>query len=298
MQLKSLEIFVAVVECGSFSLAAEKLFTVQSNITNHIKKLETELACELLHRNPPIRATRAGQQLLHYARQMLTLHQQVRQQFRGDEINWDTPLQIGSMQTTAAVRLPEFFHALLDQYPKMSFHLHTAPTRDLINMINNAQLDCAFIANDQPLDLFYSLHLWTEQLVLLAPLNVENPLDRNYLLQQRFIGFRQGCSYRRSIELFLQHYQLPASQIVEMGSLDGITSCVSLGMGLAILPASYVAQSYYRTQVQQIVLDLPFAQSNTYLIAHRPETWSAHLKRFIEVLQQQVVQIKTPEISG
>ena len=43
MLLKSLEFFLAVAESGSFSLAAQKMYTVQSNITSHVKKLEEEL---------------------------------------------------------------------------------------------------------------------------------------------------------------------------------------------------------------------------------------------------------------
>jgi len=50
MQIKSLEIFMRVVKLGSFSEAAKALHTVQSNVTSHIKKLETELKVELLHR--------------------------------------------------------------------------------------------------------------------------------------------------------------------------------------------------------------------------------------------------------
>ncbi|RPE31601.1 regulatory helix-turn-helix LysR family protein [Acinetobacter sp. BIGb0102] len=74
MQIKSLEMFMAVVKLGSFSEAAKRLHTVQSNVTSHIKKLETELKVELLHRQNPIQPTRAGIQLYGYAEKMLDLH--------------------------------------------------------------------------------------------------------------------------------------------------------------------------------------------------------------------------------
>lgn len=51
MLLKSLEFFLAVAESGSFSLAAQKMCTVQSNITSHVKKLEEELGVILLNRH-------------------------------------------------------------------------------------------------------------------------------------------------------------------------------------------------------------------------------------------------------
>ena len=50
MQLKSLRLFMAVAETGSFVAAAKRLHTVQSNVTTHIKKLEEELGVQLFHR--------------------------------------------------------------------------------------------------------------------------------------------------------------------------------------------------------------------------------------------------------
>ena len=67
MLIRSLEIFRAVVDTGSFSAAAERLHTVQSNVTAHIKKLETELDARLLERRTPVVPTPAGRQLLSYA---------------------------------------------------------------------------------------------------------------------------------------------------------------------------------------------------------------------------------------
>ena len=62
MLIRSLEIFRAVVDTGSFSAAAERLHTVQSNVTAHIKKLETELDARLLERRTPVVPTPAGRQ--------------------------------------------------------------------------------------------------------------------------------------------------------------------------------------------------------------------------------------------
>lgn len=284
VQLKSLEIFVAVIECQSFSLAAEKLCTVQSNITSHIKKLENELGCELLFRHAPIRVTSAGEQLKHYAVQILKLHHEARHCLQQGKVDSNLPLRIGSMQTTAAVRLPELFQQLLHHEPQLPFHLHTDASRALMDQVYTGELDCAFIAHHKPLDGFFNLQIWSEQLVLVSALSIENPLDTHFLLQQKFIGFKQGCSYRRAIEIFLQKYQMPAAHIVEMGSLDAIISCTSMGMGLAILPLSYVQQSYYSKQVRTTVIDQTLMPVGVYLIANPVNTWSSNLKNFVQVI--------------
>lgn len=286
MQLKSLEIFVAVVEHASFSLAAQALHTVQSNITNHIKKLEQELGCELLSRQNPIRITSAGTQLLHYAEQMLQLHQQAKAHFINQNLCGDLPLRIGSMETTAAFRLPEVLGLVLQQLPTLKFNLHTQPTRYLIDAVQRHELDCAFVASSSAVPDVYNRPIWKEKLVLVAAKQLQVKLNAQDLHQYRFIAFRQGCSYRHSIDVFLERYALPASLIVEMGSLDGIMGCVSLGMGLALLPEAYIAHSRYQDQVQILALDPQIAESYTYLIAGQPKTWSNHLKLFIQSIEQ------------
>lgn len=61
MQLKSLRMFEAVHSAGSFGAAAQRLHTVQSNVTAHIKKLEDELQVQLIERSSsPIKLTPAG----------------------------------------------------------------------------------------------------------------------------------------------------------------------------------------------------------------------------------------------
>ncbi|TCM59279.1 DNA-binding transcriptional LysR family regulator [Acinetobacter calcoaceticus] len=288
MQLKSLEIFVTVVNQGSFSNAAQVLHTVQSNITSHIKKLELELGCELLSRQSPIKVTSAGAQLLHYAEQILQLHQQAKAAFSNQQFCAQIPLSIGSMETTAAFRLPEIFHAVLQQIPDFKFNLHTQPTRYLIDAVQNHELDCAFVANSIAIPQLFNQLVWRETLVLVAAKHAQVRFDLDDLHQLRFIAFRQGCSYRRSIEVLLQRYNLPASLIVEMGSLDGIMGCVSLGMGVSILPEAYVRHTRYINDLQIIALDDEIAHSHTYLIAAQPETWNSNLKHFINFIQQRV----------
>ncbi|MDG9949443.1 LysR family transcriptional regulator [Acinetobacter ursingii] len=297
MQLKSLEIFLKVVECGSFSHAATHLHTVQSNITNHIKKLEDELNCELLSRQSPIRPTSAGQQLRHYAEQMIELHQQAKFHFSDQTLCHDIPLKIGSMETTAATRLPQLFKDVLSQLPELRLHLNTGTTRELIDRVYKGDLDCAFIASSQVLPDFYNLLAWTEHLVLICPKEVHAFPDKKVLLNTPFLAIRQGCFYRKSIESFLQGYDLPPSQLTEMGNLDAILSCVHLGMGYAILPRSYIEKSSYKDALQFFDIDEQIGEINTYLIANKPQSWSGNLKHFIEQATDILAQSKTVEMT-
>lgn len=284
MQIKSLEIFTAVIKLQSFSAAAQHLHTVQSNVTAHIKKLEMELQAELLHRQHPIRPTRAGMQLFRAAEQMLKLHQEVLNQFNHSSLDSNLPLEIGSMETTAAIRLPALFQNLQKRDLQFPYTLTTAPTRELIDAVQAGQLDCAFIANPAPVAGLFNSHVWTEELVLISAKNSPNPLSAEYLSHKKFISFKQGCSYRKVIDHYLSIQQLPAANILEMGSLDGIVSCVSLDVGIAILPLKYVQQSYFYPHIQIHALDAPLARMPTYLIAGDQNQWSSNMHLFFKHL--------------
>src|SRR5690606_27249337 len=194
MQLKSLEIFLTVVELGSFSLAANKLFTVQSNITSHIKKLESELNTELLTRKTPVRTTIAGEQLLTYARKVLSLHDEVISIILEAKPFLSRPIHIRSMESSTAVHLPQISTSFSASCPALSLSLQPAPSRTLIEAVQNAQLDCAFIASPEPVHGLYNLHLFTEQLVVVTSKNTIQPLTAATLQQQKFLAFLQGCS--------------------------------------------------------------------------------------------------------
>lgn len=296
MQIKSLEIFIRVVKLGSFSEAAKILHTVQSNVTSHIKKLETELKVELLHRQNPVQPTRAGMQLYGYAEKMLHLQKELLDTFAHHQLAANFPLEIGSMETTAAVRLPALFRNLQESTPDFPFSLSTAPSRELIDLVKASKLDCAFVANHAPIEGMFNFHVWTEKLVLISSKKAPPQLSKEYLLQKKFIAFKQGCSYRKAIDLFLSSWHLPAVNIIEMGSLDGIVSCVSLDVGLAILPISYVQQSHFAQRVHIHAIDL-LEDMHTYLIADLDTNkWASNMHQFFEHLQMMSLPDQQSEI--
>ena len=74
MEMRQLRIFCAVAEHGSFTAAAQKVHTVQSNVTMRIKELEAELEQQLFIRQKSgVVLTPAGHTFLAYARRILQL---------------------------------------------------------------------------------------------------------------------------------------------------------------------------------------------------------------------------------
>ena len=109
MELIGLVTFSAVARTGGITRAADELNTVQSNVTQRIKALEAEIGTVLFERHSRgMTLTGAGRRLLPYAQRMAALSREAVLAAR-DDGEPKGPLTIGSMETTAAVRLPSLF---------------------------------------------------------------------------------------------------------------------------------------------------------------------------------------------
>ena len=68
IDIKQTQYFIACAEYGSFSAAAESLFTTQSNVSKAIKALEEELELKLFERYPRgVSLTQEGERVYKYA---------------------------------------------------------------------------------------------------------------------------------------------------------------------------------------------------------------------------------------
>ena len=77
LKIELLESFIAIVECGNLSKAAERLCRTQSAVSLQIKKLEDIVGQSLLLRdNKGVTLTESGKTLLNYAYKMIQLSSQ------------------------------------------------------------------------------------------------------------------------------------------------------------------------------------------------------------------------------
>src|SRR5947207_15970624 len=106
MELSDLLTFSTVARLGGITRAADELNTVQSNVTQRVKGLEAEIGTALFERHSRgMTLTSAGRRLLTYAQRMAALSREAMRAAR-DNGEPKRPQLIGSMETTAWVRLP------------------------------------------------------------------------------------------------------------------------------------------------------------------------------------------------
>lgn len=281
MQLKSLRMFDAVCSTGSFGAAAQRLHTVQSNVTAHIKKLEDELQVQLMERSSsPLRLTPAGHTLWPRAQQLLQAHDDTCALFAGTAPPTGR-LRIGAMESTAALRLPQVLARLYQAHPQLDLQLRTGPTASLLEDLQRGALDCALVAGQPPSARWWARPVFQEELVLVSPTPLEALPSPETLLSTPFLAFRQGCSYRQRIELLLASQGITAARIMELGTLDAILCCVAAGMGFALMPHALMQTQQHRFGIHCLSLPAPLHQRialvDTWLVAPDQGGWSPQL---------------------
>nr|WP_242468746.1 LysR substrate-binding domain-containing protein [Rhodovibrio salinarum] len=282
--MKALRLFMAVARTRSFVAAAEAENTVQSNVTAHVKKLETELGVRLLRRQPgDVQLTSAGRRLLEHAEAICQRHDAAIDEFVTGGTQVRGRLRIGAMETTAAMRLPPMLTAFQQANPTVDVVLSTGPSAQLLDRLQTGELDAAFVAATLPGSEFEQKVVFRERLVLVSGRPLMGLSDRETLLRARFYAFPQGCSYRRQIDRLLNRLGLPPARVSEMGSLDAILGSVAAGLGFAVLPAGVVETFRERYPVYAIDFGQPDeAEMDTYLIAPRVEVASPAVRSFVE----------------
>src|SRR5919108_4598197 len=145
MDFDSLQIFKTVIDEGGIIAAARKLHRVQSGVTTRIKQLEEALGVDLFIRDKRrLRLSPAGEIFLGYVEQLLRLSEQARHAVLGDAPRG--VLRLGTLESTAASRLPPLLAHYHEKYPAVRVELATNTTDALVEGVLGRQLDAAFVA--------------------------------------------------------------------------------------------------------------------------------------------------------
>ena len=284
MELTDLKTFAAVARCGGITRAAGEINTVQSNVTNRIRALETEIGTPLFERHARgMTLTDAGRRLLPYADRLNALSNEALAAARDDGVA-KGPLAIGSMETTAAVRLPPLLAQFHQRHPEVQLSLRTGPTALLAEAVIANALDGAFVAGpiDHP-DLMSTV-AFNEELVLLtarrwktlAALRAGTPASGPTILV-----FRTGCSYRQRLEQLMSELGWPTAARLEFGTLDGIIGCVAADMGVTLLPRAVAERSDQAGIVRMHTLNGPRRRVETLFIRRRAAHEGTALRSFL-----------------
>ena len=293
MDAGDLAIFAAAAQAGGITKAAETLHTVQSNVTQRIRRLEAELGVPLFHRHSRgVTLTSAGAQLLPYANRIGHLLHEAKQA-AADGPTARGRIVIGALESATAVRLPPVLAAYGAACPQVDIEIDTGTTAALVDAVLARRLEAAFVAGTVSHPELLAIPVVVEQLVLVTAPWIPS-LDRLAVAAGvdplKLIVFRSGCSYRTRLEALLAERGITNARRLEFGTLDGIIGCVGAGIGVTLLPRIVVAKAASENRVALHALPPDAARIETVLIRRHDIFVSTALGRFIEIARDRLAR--------
>ena len=277
MDLVALQIFKAVAESGGITKAAARLHRVQSNITTRVKQLEASLGTQLFHRRRRrLELSPEGRTLLAYAERLLALSSEAQAALRSGAPRG--VLRIGSLESTAATRLPPVLSRYHLAYPDVRLELVTGTSGALVGKVLSGDIEAAFVAEPFTAQGLETQPAFSEELVLIAPKGCAAIRSARDAAHLPVLAFAAGCSYRLRLESWLGRAGVSPERVMEYGSYHAIVACVAAGGGIAIVPRAVLRASGAEAQLGVHPLPAAVSRARTLLVwrhGHRSDALDA-----------------------
>jgi DNA-binding transcriptional LysR family regulator len=198
------------------------------------------------------------------------------------------PLVIGSLETTAGLRLPATLAAYADSHPEVDLELITGTTCELVAAVLAHRLEGAFVCGPVNHPDLEEERVFREELAVITARSVRRLDDAFGRSGLKIIVFRAGCSYRQRLESMLAAFGVVGIRCLQFATLEGILGCVGADVGLTLLPKAIVEPARQQGQVAVHNLAPSDAWVDTVFIRRRDSYVSSALVAFLELARNRL----------
>lgn len=231
MDTRHLKHFSAVVQCGSFTLAAQQLHIAQPALSISIKKFEQQLGVVLLKRDErKVTLTHEGQVLYEHATRILQQLEDA--QLAMDELKGlvKGEVRLGAPSMMGSYFFPEIVMAFKSHFPLLKMTVIEAGTQSIRKMLLSCELDIGVILNhDLPPDLEIDPLLSSQMVAVVGKeheLAQRESIDFKTFFEHELVMFKPGYFHRDFIDKVCKEHKLSAHFSFETNLLPMILSIV------------------------------------------------------------------------
>jgi len=246
---RQLEYFIALAEEMHFGRAARKCHVSQPTLSSQFKLLEDHLETTLLERGTAgIRLTAAGERLLPRARHALEILDDFVTAAEAGRENLGGLIRLGVPSTFGPYFMPYLLPVLKSAYPDLELYIREDRPVVLEQKIHDGSLDC-IISPDLAGNERLQVHRLCEEELFLAvpgahPLAGLEVIPVTMLGGERLLTLSQGFRLHDDVQALARASGAEFRKDYEGTSLDALRQMVSIGMGLCLFPAAYVASEF------------------------------------------------------
>ncbi len=246
MELRQLEYFVAVVETGSFSLAAERCNVAQPSLSQQIIKLENEIGQQLFDRlGRSIMLTEVGKVLYPRARGILSDVQQAQFAVTEGYAPQGGHVAVGIIPTLSPYLLQNTIRHFKHHYPDANLVIHEDTTDVLLGKLMNAELDVCYISLPVDRQQITTEKLFVEPLYIAIhhdhDFAVASTISAELLKTTPFIQLTDKNCLSDQLEAFCYVQKINPPIVYQTSQIATALEFVTLGMGISLVPACAAA---------------------------------------------------------
>ena len=292
--IQQMESLIYLVEEGSFSRAAKRVFLTQPSLTKHIKNLEEAVNARIVNReNMGISLTPEGKILYDYSRRILKLRNEAKEKILREKENESGNIFISASTIPATYILPYLLNEFKKLFPDIRAYIQANDSEETLGMVLNNQSEIGFIGKNTLNKRLNVKPLWKDEIVLAVPgdhpWRKKDYVTLNEVSKEPFIIREVGSGTREILEEYLlknTDKSLSKFNIAcEMGSSEAVKEAIIAGLGISILSIHAIK----RELKQGILINIPIKdcdiQRYFYLIYKRQFSLMQYHKLFLKFVK-------------
>lgn len=294
MNLKQLEIFLAVAETGSFSQGAEKTFLTQSTVSQHISSLENTFGIKLLDRTGKgALLTDGGKILFRHARRVLAEIQALEHALQGFKGLQNAELRIGGSNIPGNYMIPAILPTLLEQFPGLRLTLIQGDSRDILDKLAKEEIELGIVGSRFVEKGFDFTPLGRDEICMVVnnrhPWHGMKSIDKGKLLNEPLILREAGSGTGRAVSDALAMAGLPVGKLkvtAYLGSNEAVKLAVIGGLGISFVSELSIRMELEHDELSVVKVKGVRIVRHFYLASRTGRELSPAAKAFATVMRQ------------
>lgn len=294
MELKQLQSFVAVVDCQSFTKAAEALYISQPTISTHIRMLEEEFGVRLILRTTKsIEVTPRGRELYECARSILTLRENLVRRWSEEDVKI---IQLGTSTIPSAYILPEILPAYRALQPDIRFNIHQSDSQGVLDGLYNGTFEAGLLGTHSSDPLVESVPFYRDTMVLITPvteyflqLKERGSITLEEIVSQPILLRERGSGSKKCVDAYLETAGIQESDLqitARLNDQESIKSLVAGGLGVSIISAKAAENFQKDGKLLCFTLPGPQAERCLYLAYRKDDFLREHTRQFLDFVRR------------
>mgnify|MGYP002713147478 CR=1 FL=1 len=294
MEIHQLEYFMAIVDTGSFSRAAEFCNVAQPSLSQQIKKLEVEIGHLLFDRlGRSVVLTDAGKMLIPKARNILDEMQGIKTEIQSGIQDGQGVLAVGFIPTVSPFVLPSVIRRFSQEFPNALLEVHEDLTEDIVEKLVSAELDVGITSLPIKHKMLQTEELLTETLLVASSSKYDLATRASIQVRELddfpFIALNEVHCLGEQVQSFCYQEEVDLNIVCHTSQLSTVHKCVAMGLGVSLVPQALalndpVADVAYRT----ISGSLP--QRKIVATTHKKRHRSYLASQFIQIVREEYPQ--------